>query len=241
MHQVRLDEFEGPLDLLLFFVRRDELDVHDIPIARIADEYLATVRLAQDLDLDGAADFIYMAALLISIKAKLLLPRPELDDEGEPLDPRQELVERLLDYVRYKEAAERLARRHDQRAAAFARGHAEPGADPEADVHYRVSVFELVQALRRVLAEAPEATYHPVAREAYSVEEQRGYLRQALQSGRRPFEAIIRGKSRPFVIATFLAVLDAVQRGTVLLFRGAEPATFFLALLEEQGAGEQGS
>ena len=231
MHEVRLEEFEGPLDLLLFFVRRDELDVHDIPVARIADEYLATVRLAQEVDLDGAADFIYMAALLISIKAKLLLPRPELDDDGEPIDPRQELVERLLEYVRYKEAAERLAERQERRAEAFDRGHAEPG-DFEGEVRYRVSVFELVQALRRVLAEAPEEVYHPVEREEYSVEQQRGYLQQVLGAGRRPFVELVEGKSRPFVIATFLAVLDAVQRGAVLLFRGPEPAQFFLALPE---------
>ena len=232
MHQVRLDEFEGPLDLLLFFVRRDELDVHDIPIARIADEYLAAVRMAQTVDLDGAADFIYMAALLISIKAKLLLPRPELDDDGDPIDPRQELVERLLEYVRYKEAAERLGRRQERRAAAFARGHAEPGLADD-DAPYRVSVFALVQALRRVLADAPEAAFHPVEREQYSVEEQRGFLQQALRGGgRQSFGEIVAGKSRPFVIATFLAVLDAVQRGAVLLLQGPEPARFFLALPE---------
>ena len=230
MLQVRLDEFEGPLDLLLFFVRRDELDVHDIPVARIADEYLQAVRLAQEIDLDGAADFIYMAALLISIKAKLLLPRPELDDDGEPVDPRQELVDRLLEYVRYKEAAEQLGERHDARSVLFARGHAEPGLEAEADVRYRVSVFELVQALRRVLAEAPEEAYHPVERETVSVEEQRAYLQEALGAGRRSFAELIAGRSRPFVIATFLAVLDTVQRGAVLLFRGADPGTFFLAL-----------
>jgi segregation and condensation protein A len=236
MHQVRLDEFEGPLDLLLFFVRRDELDVHDIPVARIADEYLATVQLAQEVDLDGAADFIYMAALLISIKARLLLPRPELDDDGEPIDPRQELVDRLLEYVRYKEAAERLGERHEARSALFARGHAEPSLEGEADVQYRVSVFELVQALRRVLAEAPEEAYHPVERETFSVEEQRGYLQRVLSAGRTSFVELVSGKSRPFVIATFLAVLDTVQRGAVLLFRGADPGTFFLALPETDPA-----
>ena len=109
MYRIRLQEFEGPLDLLLFFIQRDELDIYDIPIAQITDEFLGYVRLIEEIDLDGVADFIYMAALLIHIKARMLLPRPDLDEEGEPIDPRQELVERLLEYVRYKEAAEELA------------------------------------------------------------------------------------------------------------------------------------
>ena len=108
MHRVHLRDFEGPLDLLLFFIRRDEVDVYDIPIARIADEYLEAVRLMQRLDLDEAAEFIYTAALLIQIKARMLLPRPPAEDGEEPEDPRAELVQRLLEYIQYREAGAQI-------------------------------------------------------------------------------------------------------------------------------------
>ena len=105
---VELAHFNGPLDLLLSLIRDEKVDIYDIPIGRIADEYLDTVRTLQHLDLDAAADFVYTAALLIQIKARMLLPRPDLDADGEPIDPRTELVERLLEYIRYKEAAQHL-------------------------------------------------------------------------------------------------------------------------------------
>ena len=124
MYRIQLKDFEGPLDLLLFLIRRDELDIFDIPIAAITHEYLEYVRVLEDIDLDGAADFIYMAALLIGIKARMLLPSPETDDESEALDPRQELVERLLEYRRYKEAAEKLGTLSEERSMLFTRGKA---------------------------------------------------------------------------------------------------------------------
>src|SRR5690625_568104 len=108
MYRVHIEDFEGPLDLLLFFIRRDELDIFNIPIARSADEYLSYVRVLEQVDLDAVGEFLYMAAMLINIKARMLLPTPELDEEGEPIDPRRELVERLLEYVRFKEASQRL-------------------------------------------------------------------------------------------------------------------------------------
>src|SRR5690606_7366513 len=101
-------------DLLLFFIQRDELDVHDIPVASIADEYLSYVRVMEQIDLDGVGDFLYLAAMLIQIKARLLLPTTEVDEDGEPIDPRAELVERLLEYIRYKEAAADLGTRLEE-------------------------------------------------------------------------------------------------------------------------------
>jgi len=220
MYRVRLPVFEGPLDLLLYFIRRDELDIYDIPVARIADEFLAYVRLMEELDLDGVGDFLYLAAVLLHIKAQMLLPRPPApaDNEAEPVDPRQELVERLLNYLRYKDAAGRLDAQVEARQQLYTRGAAagdeggEQGPPPLAPV----SLFELLDALRRVLERRVEPPAHTVRREIYSVEAQMDYVQAQLQDGRAcPFGELVAGRPRGFVIATFLAVLELARQGRI--------------------------
>ena len=232
MHRVQLEQFEGPLDLLLFFIRRDEVDVHDIPIARIADEYLVVVRDAQHLDLDAAADFVYTAALLIQIKARTLLPRPELDDDGEPIDPRQELVERLLDYVRYKEAAADLAARREERARAFVRGDAADERSrlaPPPEATYRATLFDLVRSFDGLLDRTTAATarvLHAVTRETFALDVQRAWLVERLRAGGGAFRSLVAKRSKAFVIVTFLAALDLAQRQAVRLVFGLTPEDF---------------
>ena len=222
MYRIQVQEFEGPLDLLLFFIRRDELDIFDIPIAQIADEYLAHVRLMENIDLDGVADFIYLAALLINIKVRMLLPRPELDEEGEPIDPRRELVERLLEYIRYKEAAEGLAFIHKHRANLFTRGEASSQEEqffhetPETLVN--TTLFDLISALRRVLTEAPETPVLALTPVEYTIEEQRAYVLEQLdRRGQVAFVDLACHKDKGFIISTFLAILEMAQRGVVWL------------------------
>lgn len=235
MYRIQLSEFEGPLDLLLFFIRRDELDIFDIPIARIADEYLGYVRVLEQVDLDSVGDFLYMAALLIGIKAKMLLPSPEVDEEGEPIDPRRELVERLLEYVRYKEASQRLVSLHEERADLFTRGKASAvrkSIEQEpVEVNLDASVFDLVAALRRVLTDVPEneEPTHAIVREEYSIEEQQEYVRRRLpEAGRTSFIGLVRGRSRPFIITTFLAILELARSGEVTIVVPARVTDFFL-------------
>lgn len=239
MYRIQLDQFEGPLDLLLFFIRRDELDIYNIPIAQITDEYLAYVRLMQEVDLDGTADFIYMAAVLIGIKAKMLLPRPELDEDGEEIDPREELVQRLLEYMRYKEAANHLEDHYEARGERYVRGTAfEVEAGPEREPEYRVSVFDLISALKRVMdrAQLPELP-HAVQRQSFTVEEQSTYILARLAGGvRLTFEALVSNRPRAFVIASFLAVLDMAHRRLLTILPGTSPDDFRLAaddVLEE--------
>lgn len=235
MYRVQLSQFEGPLDLLLFFIRRDELDIYDIPIARIADEYLAYVRAMEEIDLDGVADFVYMAAVLIGIKAQMLLPRPAIDEEGEPIDPRAELVQRLLEYVRYKAAADHLDELHEERGKRFVRGEASaPRSDAEVEPTYRATVYDLISALQRVFEKAPaEATTHPVRRYDYTVEAQQAFVLEQLRDGRRPsFASLVAERPRAFVIATFLAVLDMAHRRAILLLPGTTPDDFRLAAAE---------
>lgn len=233
MYRVQLENFEGPLDLLLFFIRRDELDIYDIPIARITDEYLAYVRVLEEIDLDGVADFIYMAAILIGIKARMLLPRPELDEEGEPIDPRAELVQRLLEYMRYKEAAQHLEGRLEERGERFVRGAAsavDPALAGAAEPTYRVSVYDLITVLKRVLATAEAgAVLHPVRRYEYMLEAQQAYVLERVARGPVSFVALVRERPRAFIITAFLAVLELVQRRAVRIVAGLSNEDFQLA------------
>ncbi len=218
MYRVELQQFEGPLDLLLFFIKRDEIDIYDIPIARIADEYLAYVRVLEEIDLDGVGDFIYMAALLINIKARMLLPTEETDEEGEVVDPRRELVERLLEYVRFKEAADQLETRLEHRREHFTRGDAsmdQERVEDEHEVDVDASVYELVEALGRVLekAEEEEEPIHEVEPLEHSVEEQQRYiLRRLVEESSISFGRLVEGGSKGFIIATFLAVLELARQ-----------------------------
>lgn len=233
MYEVRLSDFEGPLDLLLFFIQRDELDIYDIPIARITDEYLSYVRLLENIDLDGAGEFIYMAALLISIKARMLLPRSSHDGEDEIVDPRKELVDRLLEYVRFKDAADRLGLVLDSRSQLYTRNEpddedVEPAEDLE--VSYDVSVFHLMAALRRVLERAEAEPDHLVRVTDYSVEEQREWLNENITSDEPvSFAEVVSNRSKRFIIATFLAILEVVRDGSFRLLLGPVNEDFYLA------------
>lgn len=234
MYRVRLEEFEGPLDLLLFFIRRDELDIFNIPIAKIADEYLSYVQLLQEVDLDYAGEFVYMAAVLISIKTKMLLPRPEVDDEGEVIDPRKELVERLLEYIRFKEASEQLQVVQEKREGQFVRGAASAVAEAFAETEetsYRVSVFGLISALQRVLKQVQaDAPYqHHVLAEEFTIEEQAEYLMGVLKGkGRLSFVDLMRNKTKSFIITTFLAILELARAHQIHIAERVENDDFFI-------------
>lgn len=240
MYRVELQQFEGPMDLLLFFIKRDEIDVYDIPIAQIADEYLAYVRVLEEIDLDGVGDFIYMAALLINIKARMLLPSSETDEDGEEVDPRRELVERLLEYVRFKEAADQLATRRERRREHFTRRDASDHrehVEQEHDVKVDASVYDLVEALGNLLEEEeedPDPT-HEVAPIEHSVEDQQKYVLDQLQiEPQISFRRLVERQSKGFIIATFLAVLELARQHYLRLQLSDEQTDFTVAEREEK-------
>jgi len=245
MYRVELEQFEGPMDLLLFFIRRDEIDIYDIPIARIADEYLAYVRVMEDIDLDGVGDFIYMAALLINLKARMLLPSSDAGDGGETVDPRRELVERLLEYVRFKEAADQLTTRREQRREHFVRGDAAAArarVTERHEVDVDASVYQLVEALGRVLEadeEDPQASpVHEVESLEHTIEDQQRYVVGRLSNASPlSFRALVRGQSRGFVIATFLALLELTRQQYLRIEVGTAAADFRVEAREEAGLG----
>ncbi len=232
MYRVQVQDFEGPLDLLLFFIQRDELDIYDIPISKITNEYLDYVRVLEQIDLDSIGDFIYMSAQLINIKARMLLPAEEIDDEGDPIDPRRELVNRLLTYMKYKEAAQTLNSRHEKRLDYYNRNFPEQEKEEimgRQGIQLQVSVFSLITALQRVLTEVPETPVLPIHRNQYSVETQRQYIFDHLATQERiSFAALIRNRPKHFVIVTFLVLLEMAQQGHVELMVDPDEEDFFL-------------
>lgn len=240
--RVDLPVFAGPLDLLLHLIKVNEVEITDIPVATICDQFHEYLRLMEELNLDIAGEYIYEAALLIHLKSKLLLPRaPQRDGEPEEEDPRQELVERLLEYRRLKEAAQSLAEVHQMRQGIWTRDVPRPKLDPgdeELDLG-DVSLFDLLgafkQALERYERENPPP-YH-LRGESFSVKSQLARLLQVMGRG-RPYDLIadLRGRScRAEAIATFLAILEMArlnlarlhqtERGEILLYRTTREAT----------------
>ena len=228
-YRVRLEGFEGPLDLLLHLIRRHRYDIYDIPVARILEEYLAVLEAMRELDLDVASEFLVMAATLAEIKSRMLLPRPEdSDEEEEGEDPRAELVRRLVEYERMKAAAERLGARPVLGRDVFARPWPSPDLEdveaPEAPLE--ADLIQLLLAFREVLAEAPEDFVEDVARDRMSIQEA---MQEILDLFRRlppgtglSFRDLVPPRSpRSRVITAFLALLELVRLRAVRAVQAA--------------------
>lgn len=238
MYRVQLNNFEGPLDLLLFFIRRDELDIYDIPISHITNEFLEYIHLMEVLDLDVASEFIYMASLLMSIKARMMLPREENESEQpDEEDPRYELIRKLLEYKRYKEMAEKMVHLDEEARNHYSRGFTE--ADEVAgrasgEALRDVTLFDLMAAFRNVLTEIrKERTYHRIEKVNRTVEDQVQMVLETLRkSGRTSFLKLceLAGRSRTMIVLTFLAVLEMLKEHQVELLMDDDPADFHLNL-----------
>ncbi len=219
MLNVRLDNFEGPLDLLLFFIKRDELDIYDIPIASITSEFLEYVRVIEMLDLDLAGEFVVMASMLVQIKAQMLLPQDErvggddllIDDT----DPRAELVRRLLEYKRFKEASEQLGTQADQQRHILYRQvfEAEAIHAAESGSYRNATLFDLLKALKKAIDRAPDnTTTHVVERYPITVEEKAEEIVHLLRS--RPsvrFFELVGNLTVQHIVVTFLALLELAK------------------------------
>jgi segregation and condensation protein A len=238
MYRVQLKNFEGPLDLLLFFIKRDELNIYDIPISHITKEFLDYIRLMEELDLDVASEFIYMASMLMSIKARMMLPVETDNDENlDEDDPRYELVQKLLEYKRYKEMAEKLTIIDEETQKKYYRGYADADdveKQASGEALKDVTLFDLMAAFRKVLADIKrQNTYHKVEKVKMTVEEQAEYILARLQdSGRSSFYDICMDvKTRAAIVVTFLAVLEMLKEQQINLFiENDDPTNFFIDL-----------
>lgn len=213
--KVSLDVFEGPLDLLLHLVRREELNIYDIPIARITDQYLQYLQQMREFDLEVASEFIVMAATLLEIKARMLLPKPPKPEgaEGEEeADPRQMLVEQLLEYRRYKEVAGQLESLASEEALRFSRPPEEYDEGPPG-LPVDLNLAALTAAMRALLAEADEAPTPEIARDAHSLRQKMDMIMARLESVSRVHFRDLFGRrfTRFEVVVTFLAVLELIR------------------------------
>jgi len=212
---VRLEIFEGPLDLLLHLIRQQEVDIYDIPIAEITRQYLEYVELMRELDLEVAGEFILMAATLIQIKVRMLLPRESLEDDEDQEDPRAELVRRLLDYQRFKEVSEELHDKEDKQRRVFSRNYFdwEKQYEEKEVVLKDVTMFDLLTAFKQALANAPAVDSHTVTTIMVTVEDQIEFIeKQLAEKERFSFVDLMKNVTeRIVVIATFMAVLHLIR------------------------------
>lgn len=218
---VKLERFEGPLDLLLHLIKRDEIDIYDIPIARITQQYLAYLELMRALDLEVAGEFLVMAATLMRIKAKMLLPAPRADEEEDEGDPREELVQRLLEYRQYKEAASTLRLREDERRLLYERGLLPSEEDAGPLPLAPASLFDLMDAFHRVIARIPEPAVYEVRTEVFDVEEKMSEIARAVaEDGTVMFSALLlRCRARAEMVVTFVALLELIKLGQVTVIQ----------------------
>ncbi|MBF0569477.1 MAG: segregation/condensation protein A [Candidatus Omnitrophica bacterium] len=212
-YKFQLDVFEGPLDLLLYLIKKDELNIYDIPVVQITEQFMQYIEMMKVLDLDGIGDFLVMAATLLQIKSRMLLP-PDPNAAPEETDPRVDLVRRLEEYQRMKEAAEELRLRAEKRADLFSRRIDEEATqemrEDAKEVYFEANLFDLITALSKALRNKPDKGEYEVVREEFTVE-QKVHTILHLLVDRQRFgldELFERARNKMEVIVTFMAVLE---------------------------------
>jgi len=214
-YKVKLEIFEGPLDLLLYLVKKNHLNIYDIPIAEVTEQYLRYLELMRLLDLNIAGEFLIMASTLIQIKSKMLLPAEEKDvSEGEEEeDPRAELITQLLEYQKFKEAAARLKELEDARRKVLTRQTKDKARESEQEVYFEASLFDLISAFSKALKEVPKDVFYEVIKDEFTVEEKIHEILHLLFV--RPlillFELFDKAKNKLEIVSTFLAILELIR------------------------------
>lgn len=238
-YKIKLPQFEGPFDLLLFFIERDEVDIYNIPITKITQDFLDYIHQAEQLNIELASDFILFVSNLMRIKAKMLLPRRELDAQGNEIDPRQELVDKILEYKRYKEAAASMAALEADRLLRVKRGNIEKELEQigkqqaEGSELQHITMYKLMQAFEKALKKLEERNnkpQHVVVKYNYSMESQRTYLINYFEKhSNLAFENLMASaENRIHIIFTFLSILELVQQQYLRLLIGEGRNNFIL-------------
>ena len=231
--EIKLPQFEGPFDLLLFFIERDELDIHDIPIAHITNDFMTYMHSMQTMNIELASEWILVAATLMRIKAKMLLPRYEKDEQGNEIDPRQDLVRQLLDYKQFKAAADDLRALEDERMQRYTRGNLpqellklagdmETGYAGELN---QLTLYRLIATFEKVMMRFEDnqnRVIHTVVQFPYTVDGQKDVIRARLH--KKPQmnfgEIFDECTSKIHAVFTFLALLELLQNRSLLIFVG---------------------
>ncbi len=220
-YEIHLPQFEGPFDLLLFFIERDELDIYDIPISTITQDFLDYMHQMEELDIEAASEFMLVAATLMRIKAKMLLPRKDVDEQGNEIDPRQELVQKLVEYKKFKEVTDELKVLEEDRLRKFKRGNTALDIEAitesktiEAELH-SLSLYNLMHAFNKVLqryGEEKKEVRHSIVRYAYTIEGQKVIILGRLsKETATAFEELFADcENRIHAVFSFLAMLELV-------------------------------
>jgi segregation and condensation protein A len=220
-YKVKLEIFEGPLDLLLFLIRKSELDIYNIPIAEITKQYLEYLDLMRNMDLNIAGEYLVMAATLMHIKSKMLLPQDEIEEEDvEEEDPRAELVKRLLEYQKFKEAASHLEERELRQKDVFVRAAKDikKYTDSSGEIYFEASVFDLISAFSTVLKRVPKDKFREIIKDEFTVSEKIHELLHLLSNNDKiQVEALFeKSKNKMEVIVIFLAILELIRIKEIL-------------------------
>ena len=219
IYKIQLENFEGPLDLLLYFIRRDELDIYDIPIAKITKEFIDVIEDWKRANLILAGDFIVMASTLMRVKARMMIPRPELDEDGEIIDPREELMQQLIDYKRFRDASEilkNMALNSSQNIRRQFEQELSISEDDELEVYFKdITLYDLARKFKEAIELKPVISQFELSREPIRLEKQKELILKYFDGeGKLTFTTIINSlKSRMEIVVTFLAVLDLVREG----------------------------
>ncbi len=239
---IKTAHFEGPFDLLLFFIERDELDIYDIPISKITQDFLSYIKHLESLDIDVASEFILVAATLMRIKAKMLIPRKELDEEGNEIDPREELVQKLLEYKKYKSVVEELSQWEDHRHFRFNRGSVQHELKSIAekalvDIELEsLSLYKLLQTFQKLMHQYEidsNKPKHQIVKFDYTIEDQQTYILSKIpQKGKAKFEDLfLKLENRIHAIVTFIALLELLNLQSVAITQGEGVNNFWVELI----------
>lgn len=244
-YQIKLDQFEGPFDLLLFFIERDELDIYNIPITKITNDFLDFIHQTEKLNIELSSEFILFISTLMRIKAKMLIPRKEIDEQGNEIDPRQELINKILEYKKFKEASLKMAQLEETRMLMIRRGNLqkelsligeEAGEGTEIQA---VTLFKLMKAFEKValkLHERNNKPVHTVVQYNYTMEGSREYMLETCRREKNvSFEKIFDVcENRIHAIFLFLSMLELVQQKYLMLVTGEGRNNFIIEFNEHR-------
>ena len=242
--EIQLPLFRGPFDLLLFFIERDELDIHDIPISKITNDFLDYLKHLEKLEIDVASEFILVASSLMRIKAKMLIPRPQLDDQGNEVDPREELVAHLIEYKKYKSVVSELSQMEEDRASRTQRGNILKEIKKLSEVNnveyelQNLDLYRLLKVYERVLnrfTEEQSKPKHFVEQYPYTIEQQKEYILQRISGKQRvSFADIINDNNHKIaVVYNFLSILELLQLHLIRIHIGQGYNNFWIEEFDE--------
>jgi segregation and condensation protein A len=245
--EVKLPLFEGPFDLLLFFIQRDELDIYDIPISKMTEDFLEYIQQLETMNVEVASEFILVASTLMRIKAKMLLPRPVLDELGNEIDPREELVQHLLEYKRYKSVISELITLESDRMDREKRGNLvqeikslSESSNVEAEMQH-LDLFKILKVYQKVMHRyeiEQNKVVHKVVQYPYTIADQKHHILSTLsQMDRMTFTDVIKGKPEKIaVIFNFLAILELLQMQLINITIGEGFNNFWIEKTEKVSA-----